>query len=248
MTAFVRGLIRKVALVAGGRGLLTFVWAEVLIAVLLVAAIPNVILLHNVQPVATTTLGLTTYHVTEPDALLRIHEAVHRRQFRERPVMGTLMYTLSRAYRLRVEAEAAAAELCSDLWTVVPVEYSHQTLGASSIQGEHYSVFSGRGSTGGNPVDAYFLAGVRCSEIFSGVSLDYPDLQALTRVDSLRVATFLHFRDGERSTPSSIRAWRAQASTTDLATLPPFGSAPQGGYRRVTLDRSPVNLNSRRAR
>ena len=93
----------------------------IVVLALLVAALSSALaagVLHRVRPVAIT-LGQRTLilrDMTDPEARaqLRLHEAVHRMQFRRHGLIRFLfLYAFDSDQRLRWEAEASAACLCT---------------------------------------------------------------------------------------------------------------------------------------
>ena len=82
-----------------------------------VALVGGVISYDRFKPVAIT-LGpsTTTIYFRDPTLDTRVHEAIHRRQMRDKSSLGrlasALRYTTDYGYRLDEEAEAKAGEIC----------------------------------------------------------------------------------------------------------------------------------------
>lgn len=97
-----------------GRGRRSLAWS---MAFVVMFALSGALVIWKVRPVAITIGQVTVFLHPEHDPGARlaqhVHEAVHRRQFREHglvPFLGT--YLIDRTQRLAWEAEARAAVLC----------------------------------------------------------------------------------------------------------------------------------------
>lgn len=177
---------------------------------------------------AAITLGpeTTIYFDDDPSLATRVHEAIHRRQMREKSLPGrlwsALRYNFDYGYRLDEEAEAKAGELCLQIHRFSS-ELPSYTTARSRRQAETYRTWAWErmGIEVPDRVGRYLEGGARCSEILRGVVLDLPPETRLSESDGLKMATF-GFLQSVGSSRKEVEQWRARLDLAGYAEPAPW--------------------------
>jgi hypothetical protein len=186
---------------------------------------------------AAITLGpnTTLYFTDSPSLTTRVHEAIHRRQMRDKSLVGRVVnavrYNFDYAYRLEEEAEAKAGEICLQVHKFSD-ELPAYTTARSRSQAEAYRAWSWEriGVQVADRVGEKLEYGERCHEILQGVVLDLPPGEELAGDESLKLAAF-RFLQSYGSTQADVAKWKARLELAGWAEparwrmpedLPPF--------------------------
>ena len=176
-----------------------------------VALVGGVISYDRFKPVAITLGPSTTIYFRDPTLDTRVHEAIHRRQMREKSSLGrlasALRYTTDYGYRLDEEAEAKAGEICLQIHQFSS-ELPAYTTARSKTQAEDYRAWAWErmGARVRDRVGAKLQGGERCAEILRGVVLDVPPDSPLSGQEAERLATFQFLQSyGSRKTVRNRR-------------------------------------------
>lgn len=173
------------------------------------------------QPVAITLGPTTTLYFREPSLETRLHEAIHRRQMRDKTLGGrlasALRYNFDYRYRLDEEAEAKAGELCLQI-NKFSAELPAYTTARSRTQAEAYRAWAWErmGVRVPDRVGEQLQGGLRCAQILRGVTLDLPAGAPLSERDQVRLAT-LHFLQSYGSSGTDVERWKARLALTGWA-------------------------------
>jgi hypothetical protein len=209
---------------------------------LALAAVTGVLVSKGVQTFmefrpAAITLGprTTIYFNEDPSLVTRVHEAIHRRQMRDKSILGRLAnavrYNFDYDYRLDEEAEAKAGEICLQIHKFSD-ELPAYTTARSRAQAEVYRAWAWEhiGPTVPDRVGEKLQHGERCHEILAGVTLDLPPGEQLSDDAALKHAAF-RFLQSYGSTEAEVAKWKARLELAGLAEpsrwggrndLPPF--------------------------
>lgn len=169
--------------------------ATVVLALAGVGLVLGAITYHRFRPVAMTLGPTTTLYFHAPTLDTRVHEAIHRRQMRDKNALGrvvsALRYTTDYRYRLDEEAEAKAGELCLQIHRFSS-ELPAYTTARSRSQAEAYRAWAWEriGDRVADRVGAQLESGQRCADILRGVTLDLPPGSPLSGQEAVRLATF----------------------------------------------------------
>ena len=110
-----------------------------------VALVGGAISYDRFKPVAITLGPSTTIYFRDPTLDTRVHEAIHRRQMRDKSSLGqlasALRYTTDYGYRLDEEAEAKAGEICLQIHQFSS-ELPAYTTARSKTQAEAYRAWA----------------------------------------------------------------------------------------------------------
>lgn len=177
---------------------------------------------------AAITLGpeTTIYFDENPTLSTRVHEAIHRRQMKEKSVVGRLWsavrYNFDYGYRLEEEAEAKAGELCLQIHRFSS-ELPEHTTARSRRQAEAYRTWAWErvGLDVPDRVGDHLEGGARCSQILRGVVLDLPPEARLSEGDRLKMAT-LRFLQSYGSSSEEVDQWRARLDLAGYAEPAPW--------------------------
>ena len=177
---------------------------------------------------AAITLGpnTTIYFSDDPSLVTRVHEAIHRRQMRDKSLLGQLVsavrYNIDYEYRLHEEAEAKAGEICLQIHKFSE-ELPAYTTARSRSQAEVYRAWAWEriGPTVPDRVGDRLQHGGSCHEILSGVTLDLPPGEELTDDETLKLAAF-RFLQSYGSSEAEVAKWKARLALAGLAE--PAGS------------------------
>jgi hypothetical protein len=201
------------------------------------------------QPAALTVGPATTLYFREPTLATRVHEAIHRRQMRDKSPLGRLAsavrYPFDYRYRLDEEAEAKAGELCLQIHKFSS-ELPAYTTARSRSQAEAYRAWAWEriGVRVPDRVGERLQSGERCSEILRGVTLDLPPGSPLSGQDAVRLAT-LRFLQSYGSSGTDVRRWKARLELAGWADpvrwqlpldVPDFGILPLARAQATTPD------------
>lgn len=174
------------------------------------------------QPAAITLGPATTiYFKDDPPLATRVHEAIHRRQMRDKSLVGrvvsALRYNVDYGYRLTEEAEAKAGEICLQIHKFSS-ELPAYTTARSLSQAEAYRAWAWErmGVAVPDRVGDRLANGERCAEILRGVELDLPPGAPLDERDRLRLATF-HFLQSFGSSETDVATWKARLELAGYA-------------------------------
>jgi hypothetical protein len=173
------------------------------------------------QPVAMTLGPSTTVYFREPTLETRLHEAIHRRQMRDKSPVGrvvsALRYNFDYRYRLDEEAEAKAGELCLQI-NKFSAELPAYTTARSKSQAQAYRAWAWEriGVRVPDRVGEQLQGGERCAEILRGVELDVRPGTPLSERDQVRLAT-LRFLQSYGSTGTDVERWKARLALTGWA-------------------------------
>jgi hypothetical protein len=165
--------------------------------------------------------GTTIYFNDEPSLVTRVHEAIHRRQMRDKSFIGRLAnavrYNFDYQYRLDEEAEAKAGEICLQIHKFSD-ELPAYTTARSRAQAEVYRAWAWEriGPTVPDRVGDKLQHGERCHEILAGVTLDLPPGEQLTEEAALKLAAF-RFLQSWGSTDADVAKWKARLELAGLA-------------------------------
>jgi hypothetical protein len=206
-------------------------------AVLLaLAAVTGVLASKGVQTFmdfrpAAITLGPSTtiYFNDNPSVVTRVHEAIHRRQMKNKSVLGRLAsavrYNFDYGYRLDEEAEAKAGEICLQIHKFSD-ELPAYTTARSRAQAEVYRAWAWEriGPSVPDRVGEKLQHGERCHEILAGVALDLLPGEELTDEARLKLAAF-SFLQSYGSTQTEVAKWKARLELAGLAEPAPSRSA-----------------------
>jgi hypothetical protein len=203
------------------------------------------------QPAALTLGPATTLYFREPSLATRVHEAIHRRQMRDKSLLGRLAsaarYPFDYRYRLNEEAEAKAGELCLQIHKFSS-ELPAYTTARSRSQAEAYRAWAWErmGVRVPDRVGAQLQSGERCSEILRGVALDLPPGSPLSGQDAVRLAT-LRFLQSYGSSGTDVQRWKARLELAGWADpvpwqlpldVPDFGILPLAREQATAADSS----------
>ena len=193
------------------------------------------------QPAAIT-LGpeTTIYFRDDPPLGTRVHEAIHRRQMRDKSwagqVFSALRYNFDYGYRLEEEAEAKAGEICLQIHKFSS-ELPAYTTARSLSQAKAYRAWAWEriGVSVPDRVGENLANGERCADILRGVELDLPPGVDLPERDRLRLATF-HFLQSYGSSDTDLDTWKARLELAGYAD-PVRYDLPPGvpDFHRVSL-------------
>ncbi len=182
---------------------------------------------RNFRPVAVTLGPQTTIYFQHPPPLsTRVHEAVHRRQMREKSfpsrMWSAFRYNFDYGYRLEEEAEARAAEICLQIHrfsSQLPAYTAARSLG----QARAYRAWAWEkiGMDVPDRVGERLRDGEACGEILRGVELDLPPDERLSEEDELRLAAF-HFLRSYGSRPEDVAQWKARLRLVGFAAPAPW--------------------------
>lgn len=183
---------------------------------------------YNTFRPAAITLGpeTTLYFDDDPTLSTRVHEAIHRRQMREKSVLGRLWsavrYNFDYGYRLDEEAEAKAGELCLQIHKFSS-ELPEYTTARSQRQAEAYRTWAWErvGIEVPDRVGRHLEGGARCSAILQGVVLDLPPEARFSETDRLKMAT-LRFLQSYGSSHEEVDQWRARLDLAGYAEPAPW--------------------------
>lgn len=165
------------------------------------------------------TLGPRTFYFEEPSIATRVHEAVHRQQFRESGVAGLLRYVVDHSYRLDVEAEAAAGAYCVRYHR--PVDFSEVVLSTSIRQAASYRTWAWEPEQAARDrVGEQFADGLRCADILAGLELDLPPGKELDWESRVQLYAFRFFRE-YGSDAYSLREWKERVRLSRAAAPGP---------------------------
>jgi hypothetical protein len=179
--------------------------------------------------------GTTIYFSEDPTLVTRVHEAIHRRQMRDKSVVGRLVnavrYNFDYEYRLHEEAEAKAGEICLQIHKFSE-ELPAYTTARSRSQAEVYRAWAWEriGPTVPDRVGEKLQHGERCHEILAGVTLDLAPGEELTEDETLKLWAF-RFLQSYGSTEADVAKWKARLLLAGLTEperqlipteLPPF--------------------------
>jgi hypothetical protein len=173
------------------------------------------------QPVAMTLGPATTLYFREPSLETRVHEAIHRRQMRDKSPWGRLVsalrYNFDYRYRLDEEAEAKAGELCLQI-NKFSAELPAYTTARSRSQAQAYRAWAWEriGVRVPDRVGEQLRGGERCAELLRGVELDLPPGAPLSERDQVRLAT-LRFLQSYGSSDTDVERWKARLALTGWA-------------------------------
>jgi hypothetical protein len=173
------------------------------------------------QPVAITLGPSTTVYFREPTLETRLHEAIHRRQMRDKSPIGRLVnalrYNFDYRYRLDEEAEAKAGELCLQI-NKFSAELPAYTTARSQSQAQAYRAWAWEriGVRVPDRVGEHLQGGERCAEILRGVELDLRPGAPLSERDQVRLAT-LRFLQSYGSSGTDVERWKARLALTGWA-------------------------------
>jgi hypothetical protein len=173
------------------------------------------------QPVAMTLGPSTTLYFREPSLETRVHEAIHRRQMRDKSAAGrvvsALRYNFDYRYRLDEEAEAKAGELCLQI-NKFSAELPAYTTARSRSQAQAYRAWAWEriGVRVPDRVGEHLQGGERCAEILRGVEVDLPPGAPLSERDQVRLAT-LRFLQSYGSSDTDVERWKARLALTGWA-------------------------------
>jgi hypothetical protein len=190
---------------------------------------------------AAITLGpnTTLYFSDDPSLVTRVHEAIHRRQMRDKSAWGRVVsairYNFDYSYRLDEEAEAKAGEICLQIHKF-SAELPAYTTARSRSQAEVYRAWAWEsiGPTVPDRVGEQLRHGVSCHEILAGVTLDVAPGEALTEDEALKLAAF-RFLQSYGSSEEDVAKWKARLQLAgwaepqgwkDPAAPPPFWLVP----------------------
>ena len=209
------------------------------------------------QPAAITLGPHTTLYFREPSLATRVHEAIHRRQMREKGVGGRLLaalrYPFDYRFRLNEEAEAKAGELCLQIHKFSS-ELPAYTTARSRSQAEAYRAWAWEriGMRVPDRVGEQLQSGERCSEILRGVVLDLPPGTPLAGQDAVRLAT-LRFLQSFGSTGTDVQRWKARLELAGWADpvrwqlpldVPDFGILPLAREQAAAPDTSITEMQA----
>lgn len=216
--------------------------ATVALGVLLLVGVRTYL---NFRPAAIT-LGPSTTHYfhDEPRFTTRVHEAIHRRQMREKSWPGrlwnALRYNFDYGYRLQEEAEAKAGEICLQIHrfsSELPAYTSERSV--SQARAYRGWAWERMGLSVPDRVGEQLQGGDNCHRILRGVELDLEPGAELAPEDSLKLATF-RFLQAYGSDDDEVATWKARLRLAGLTQpahwdvpedIPPFGVLDIG--RRV---------------
>ena len=173
------------------------------------------------QPVAITLGPTTTVYFREPTLETRVHEAIHRRQMRDKSpagrVVSAVRYNFDYRYRLDEEAEAKAGELCLQI-NKFSAELPAYTTARSRSQAQAYRAWAWEriGVHVADRVGEQLRGGERCAEILRGVELDLRPGAPLSERDQVRLAT-LRFLQSYGSSDTDVERWKARLALTGWA-------------------------------
>ncbi len=210
-------------------------WRLAPAALLVLVGVPLVVgvrTFHRFRPVAMTLGPETTLYLTDaPPLSTRVHEAIHRRQMRDKTVAGRLLaalrYNFDYAFRLDEEAEAKAGELCLQIHNFSSALPAYTTARSAYQAREYRAWFWERsGLEVPDRVGEKLGSGEGCARIFRGVTLDLPPDAPLSEKDSLSLATF-HFLQSYGSSDTDVAAWKARLELAGYAD-PVAWSLPEG--------------------
>lgn len=165
---------------------------------------------------AAITLGpeTTIYFQRDPPFRIRVHEAVHRRQMRDKSLLGRILaavrYNFDYAYRLDEEAEAKAGELCLRIHRF-NADLPDYTTARSFFLAETYRAWAWErmGMEVPDRVGQKLRRGAACHEILRGVDVDLPTREALDDDEMVELAA-LHFLRDYGSSDREVQAWKAR--------------------------------------
>ena len=176
------------------------------------------------KPAAITLGPSTTIYFTEtPSLTTRVHEAIHRRQMRDKDWVGrmvsALRYNFDYAYRLDEEAEAKAGEICLQVHRFSD-ELPAYTTARSRSQAEAYRAWTWEriGVQVADRVGEKLDSGERCHEILRGVELDLPPGEQMSDDESLKLAAF-QFLQSYGSSQEDVAKWKARLELAGWAEL-----------------------------
>jgi hypothetical protein len=194
---------------------------------------------------AAITLGpeTTLYFQRDPPFRIRVHEAIHRRQMRDKSVVGrvlaALRYNFDYAYRLDEEAEAKAGELCLRIHRF-NADLPDYTTARSHFLAETYRAWAWErmGMEVPDRVGETLRFGAACHEILRGVDVDLPVGGTLDDDELVELAALRFLRD-HGSSHREVQAWKARLNLVAYAEpahwdLP--GQLPAFGLTEVARD------------
>ena len=172
---------------------------------------------------AAITLGpeTTIYFQSDPPFRIRVHEAVHRRQMRDKSLLGRAVaafrYNFDYAYRLDEEAEAKAGELCLRIHRF-NADLPDYTTARSFFLAETYRAWAWErmGMAVPDRVGEKLRRGAACHEILRGVDVDLPVGEALDDNEMVELAA-LHFLREYGSSDREVQAWKARLNLVAYA-------------------------------
>ena len=180
------------------------------------------------QPAAITLGPNTTIYMSDdPSLATRVHEAIHRRQMRDKSPLGrwasALRYNFDYEYRLDEEAEAKAGEICLQIHKFSR-ELPAYTTARSRSQAEVYRAWAWEriGPTVADRVGEKLRYGERCHEILAGVTLDVLPGEELSDDDALKLAAF-RFLQAYGSSETEVAKWKARLELVGWAEPAPLG-------------------------
>ena len=188
--------------------------AATLLSLAGVALILGAITYDRFKPVAMTLGPYTTVYFRPPTLDTRVHEAIHRRQMRDKTPVGRLVsalrYTTDYRYRLDEEAEAKAGEICLQIHRFSS-ELPAYTTARSQSQAEAYRAWAWErmGVHVPDRVGAMLKGGERCAELLHDVVLDLPPGSPLSGQEAIRLATF-QFLQTFGSSGTDQQRWKAR--------------------------------------
>lgn len=202
---------------------------------------------------AAITLGpnTTLYFRDDPRFTTRVHEAIHRRQMREKSwparIWNAVRYNFDYGYRLAEEAEAKAGEICLQIHRFSP-ELPVYTSARSISQARTYRAWAWErmGVAVPDRVGEQLMGGDNCHNILRGIELDLQPGAALSFEDSLKLAT-LHFLQAYGSDDPEVETWKARLRLSGLTEpahwdvpedIPPFGLLAVGRTAAAAPDTS----------
>lgn len=170
---------------------------------------------RSLRPAAITIGPETTvYFRPDPSISVRVHEAVHRRQMREKSplarVWSAIRYNFDFDYRLREEAEAKAGELCLQIHKFTESLPSFTSRRSERLAAQYRAwAWERVGVEVPDRVGARLEQGRRCHEILADVELDLPPGDTLDEDETLKLAA-LRFLQRYGSDESAVATWRAR--------------------------------------
>ncbi|HZD05650.1 MAG TPA: hypothetical protein VE173_12055, partial [Longimicrobiales bacterium] len=188
------------------------------LAGLVLVGVGALVVIHtwvNFRPAAITLGPETTFYFErDPPLRLRVHEAVHRRQMRDKSWVGrlwsALRYNFDYGYRLDEEAEAKAGELCLRIHRFSR-DLSDYTTARSVFQARTYRAWAWdrMGVEVPDRVGEKLRGGAACHEILRGVVLDLPDGEPVKGEEAVELAAFRFLR-AYGSSDRELKVWRAR--------------------------------------
>jgi len=202
---------------------------------------------------AAITLGpeTTLYFQADPPFRIRVHEAIHRRQMRDKSFFGralaAIRYNFDYAYRLDEEAEAKAGELCLRIHRF-NADLPDYTTARSHFLAETYRAWAWErmGMEVPDRVGETLRRGAACHEILRGVDVDLPVGEVLSDDELVELAALRFLRD-YGSSDRDVQAWKARLSLVAYAEpaqwdlpdqLPAFGLIDVGREVALPVDTS----------